>query len=154
MSIIDQIWPFSRLHFTFWPWKFRSRPWCTMYKFWNGAIRWRIHDFLSVRISNICNISHLLRDICILNTMQKVWPLKWRSRSRSRIVRLVLFDCKCSNPSSPFFAIFYLPGNLLLSKLGPTNTHRKSTWDMVKGKICNALHIFLVITRWRNDQKL
>ena len=47
-----------------------------MYNIRNGAIRWQMHDFLFDGNSNVCSISHHLRDIRKSNKMSKLFDLE------------------------------------------------------------------------------
>ena len=43
-----------------------------MYNIRSSTIRWKIHDFLSNGNSNVCNMSHSLRDVRKIRKIQKV----------------------------------------------------------------------------------
>ena len=68
----------------------------TMYTIRNCTIQFQIRDSLSDGYSNVCSISHHLRDIRKSNKIAKVWPWKWISvytkrKSKLYAIRLEMF---------------------------------------------------------------
>ena len=91
------------------------------YNFSSGAIRWQMPYSISHGNSNVCSISHRLRDIRKSRKNAKTLTLKMKIAERdlrhsTRNARIHIDD---------FFLEFHLPGNIRLRKRIHTRTQRQ-----------------------------
>ena len=99
-----------------------------MYDIRNGVIQWEICAFPFDGNSNVCSMSHHLRDIRHSNYFTKVLTLKTKVKVKKKngacVIRLEMFDSLLVN-----FSELWLYGNIHLRKLERhthtcTNKHR------------------------------
>ena len=105
--------------FTFhnsWSWKYRLRS-VTMYNVRSSGRRWQMSDFLSDGRSNVCNFPAFPLKIAA----SKVWPWKFISSSRSRIIAMTLFYGKCQIYKRNFW-FFFTKVRPLWTKITATQT--------------------------------
>ena len=115
-----------------WPWKYRSRSWCTTFAMtpYDGKY---LTSYLMAIVMFALTICEILAKII---KYQKFWLWKWRSRSRSRRTELTPFDWKCSNPYRWFFLrILAILKHTFTQKV----THTQRDRVMTMGIICRAV---------------